>query len=536
MAIPSVGHAGYDPAHVRASAELTREILASAGARDARLIELDGGHPAVFGEIPGPVGAPTVLLYAHHDVQPEGDAAAWTSPPFCRRSATGGCTDGARPTTRAASRCTPRRCERSAHGGRPPVTVKVLVEGEEECATEHLPELVRGHTDLLRADVAVIADGGNVRTGVPTVDTSVRGVADCTITVSVMPIARTAASTAAPSPTRSPRSAGSRHAARRRGRRGDRRAPRLPWEGSTSPRTSAQRSGLYDEVRLIGSGPIADRLLSKPAVAVLGFDAPRVAESSNQIVPHARARVSLRLAPGDDPVAAREALVAHLRAAAPWGVRVDIGGDGEAGMGYMVDTSTSAYAAAKEALAEAFGAAVESTGAAARSRWCPCSRNLSRHRRPDLGPRRREVQLALAGRERGPRRRGAPRAGRSAVLRTSGRWNRVVNGGRLAESPPRRCNVDVVMDEPTAPPETPRPDVVQAVPVDAEGRSRAKGSRGVSAETITEPAKLLRIASMVRELLDETRQASLDEAGRRRLAEIYQRAVERARRRCSPPI
>src|SRR5262245_12107196 len=80
--IPSLGYPGYDPANVRASAEATREILASAGASDARLLELDGGHPAVFGSIPGPDGAPTVLLYAHHDVQPEGPIGEWDSPPF----------------------------------------------------------------------------------------------------------------------------------------------------------------------------------------------------------------------------------------------------------------------------------------------------------------------------------------------------------------------------------------------------------------------------------------------------------------------
>jgi acetylornithine deacetylase/succinyl-diaminopimelate desuccinylase-like protein len=105
---------------------------------------------------------------------------------------------------------------------------------------------------------------------------------------------------------------------------------------------------------MIGSGTIADRLFARPAVAVLGFDAPRVAGSSNQIVPEASARVSLRLAPGDDAARARDALADHLRAAAPWGVEVDIQPE-EAGMGYLVDTSVPAYRSAKDALAEAFG-------------------------------------------------------------------------------------------------------------------------------------------------------------------------------------
>jgi cysteinylglycine-S-conjugate dipeptidase len=107
---------------------------------------------------------------------------------------------------------------------------------------------------------------------------------------------------------------------------------------------------------MIGTGPLTDRLLSKPAVSVVGFDAPRVSESSNQIVPTASARVSLRLAPGQDPVAASDALVRHIENAAPWGVRVSVE-TAEAGMGYLVDTSTTAYRATYRALSDAFGGA-----------------------------------------------------------------------------------------------------------------------------------------------------------------------------------
>ena len=366
VAIPSVGHAGYAPANVRASAEQARDILAEAGVADARLLELDGGHPAVFGSIPGPEGAPTVLLYAHHDVQPEGDASAWTTPPFQpevrggRMYGRGSADDKSGVAVHAAA----LRALGAHEGAALPVTVKLLVEGEEECTTEHLPELVHGHADLLRADIAVIADGGNIRTGVPTIDTSVRGVTDCTITVSVMPIAQHSGSYGGPVPDAI--TALSRIIASLHDDAGEVAIEGLrsfAWDGAPVSEDELRNdSGLYDEVELIGTGPLADRLLAKPAVAVLGFDAPRVAESSNQIVPQARARVSLRLAPGDDPVAAREALVSHLRAAAPWGVRVDIGGDAEAGMGYMVDTSSPAYAAAKEALAEAFHAEVEEHG------------------------------------------------------------------------------------------------------------------------------------------------------------------------------
>lgn len=363
--IPSMGYPAYDPANMRASAEATRTVLAAAGVADARLIELEGGHPAVFGTISGPPGAPTVLLYAHHDVQPEGPADAWQSPPFDpvvregRLYGRGAADDKSGIAIHAAA----LRALGAHEGAPPPVTVKVLIEGEEECSTEHLPELVQGHADLLRADIAVVADGGNHRTGMPTIGTSVRGIADCRVTVSVLPTAQHSGSYGGAIPdaiTALCRMIATLHDDRGNVAIDDLRSG--TWKGVPLDEEGFRtESGIFDSVELIGTGTLADRVLARPAVSVLGFDAPRVAESSNQIVPNASARVSLRLAPGDDPVAARDKLVAHLRDAAPWGVRVDIEAD-EAGHGYMVDTSTAAYAAAKTALAEAFGAEVMEIG------------------------------------------------------------------------------------------------------------------------------------------------------------------------------
>ena len=361
--IPSIGHPGHDPAQVRASAEATAEILREAGLQDVDLIELgDGaGHPAVFGRLPAPEGAPTALLYAHHDVQPEGPTAEWTSPPFepvvreGRLYGRGAADDKAGIVIHAAAL--------RATAGKLGVGIKVLVEGMEECSTEFLPELVGGHADLLRSDVAVVADGGNYRTGVPTIGTSVRGVTDCVVEVSVLPQAQHSGSLGGPIPDAI--TALARMLATLHDEAGDVAVAglaRFTWEGRPIPEDEFRaESGVFDSVQMIGTGPLTDRLLSGPAVNVLGIDAPSVVESSNQIVPRARARVSLRLAPGDDPVAGRDALIAHLRAAAPWGVHVDIEGD-EAGMGYLVDTSTPAYRAAKEALAEAFGAEVVEMG------------------------------------------------------------------------------------------------------------------------------------------------------------------------------
>ncbi|MGZ5345886.1 MAG: M20/M25/M40 family metallo-hydrolase [Actinomycetota bacterium] len=365
VAIPSIGYPGYDPGHVRASAELTRDILAAAGATGARLIELGDGHPAVFAEILGPEGAPTILLYAHHDVQPEGDPAAWTTGPFApeirdgRLYGRGAADDKAGIAVHAAAL---RALD--VHEGAPlPVTVKIVVEGEEECSTEHLPDLVRGQGDLLKADVAIVADGGNYRTGVPTIGTSVRGVTDCRVTVSVLPIAQHSGANGGPIPdaiTALARMIATLHDDD--GNVAIRGLHSFEWTGMQVPEDEfREESRVFDSVRMIGSGSLADRLLSKPAVNVLGFDAPPVAGSSNQIVPTASARVSLRLAPGDDPVAGRDVLVAHLREAAPWGVRVEIEAD-EAGQGYLVDTTTDAFAACRNALAQAFEADVVEIG------------------------------------------------------------------------------------------------------------------------------------------------------------------------------
>jgi acetylornithine deacetylase/succinyl-diaminopimelate desuccinylase-like protein len=357
--LPSRGFADYDPAEVRASAEATRDVLRDAGVEDARLLELEGGHPAVFGELPGPEGAPTILLYAHHDVQPEGPIDQWDTPPFepvlrdGRLFGRGAADDKSGIVAHAAA------IRALLAEGELPATVKVLVEGEEECTAEHLPQLVEGNADLLRADVAVIADGGNYRTGVPTLNTSIRGVTDVVVQVRVLPTAQHSGAYGGPVPDAI--SALSRIIASLHDDAGDVTIPglkRFAWEGAPIPEHEFRdESGVLDSIGLTGSGEIADRLFAGPAVAVLGIDAPAIAGSSNQIVPLARARVSLRVAPGDDPFAAREALIEHLRANAPWGVEVsfDLDTGGSTGHGHLLDTSTPGGRAALDALTRAYG-------------------------------------------------------------------------------------------------------------------------------------------------------------------------------------
>ena len=361
--IPSMGYPGYDPANVRASAEATRDILADTGFGDVRLLELDGGHPAVFGQIDGPEGAPTVLLYAHHDVQPEGPLDRWDSRPFepevrdGRLFGRGAADDKSGIVIHAAAI--------RALAGDIPVTVKVVVEGEEECSTEHLPALVRGHAELLRADVAVVADGGNYRTGVPTITLSTRGVTDCVIRVRVLEQAQHSGSYGGPMPDAI--SALARIIASLHDERGNVAIPdlrRAPWTGAQwTEEEFRDEVGAVAGVKLTGDGTIADRVWSGPAIAVLGIDAPAIAGSSNQIVAEASARVSLRMAPDEDAEAASRKLQAFLLASAPWGVEATIeGGAFEAGNGYVVDTAAPGYEAGRRAMAEAFGDEVVEIG------------------------------------------------------------------------------------------------------------------------------------------------------------------------------
>ena len=361
--IPSKGFAGDDPANVRASAEASREILADAGFDGCQLIELQGGHPAVFGEVRGPEGAPTALLYAHHDVQPEGPIDQWDSPPFepvirdGRMFGRGTADDKCGVAIHAAAL--------RALGGQAPVATKVLVEGEEECSTAHLPELVQGHADLIRADVAVVADSGNYRTGVPTITSSIRGVTDCVVEVRVLEQAQHSGSYGGPLPDAI--TALARIVARLHDDDGNVMVPglrRFAWEGAAFPEDEFRAEArVLPSVGLIGSGSIAERVWTGPAVDVLGIDAPAIAGSSNQIVPVASARVSLRLAPGDDPEAASDALKRFLFEAAPWGVEVSIrAGAFDAGRGYLVDMSGPAMTAARDALTEAFGREVAEMG------------------------------------------------------------------------------------------------------------------------------------------------------------------------------
>jgi acetylornithine deacetylase/succinyl-diaminopimelate desuccinylase-like protein len=359
--IPSVAFPGFPPEPVLEAAHATAEILQDAGTSGVRLLELPGGYPAVFGEIAAPPGAPTVLLYAHYDVQPAGPEELWSTPPFepvmvdGRLHGRGAGDDKSGIVVHAAAI--------RAYGGRPPVGVKILIEGEEEATTEHLPTFIRDNRELLAADVVVVADSGNRRTGEPTLTTTIRGVVDCTVQVRALEVPVHSGSFGGAAPDALV--ALIRMLATLHDDRGNTTVKDLvaaPWTGTEMLESEfREEARVLDGVRLVGDGALADRIWTRPAVNVIGIDAPTVRGARNILVDVARAQVSLRVAPGDDPGRAIEAVARHLESAAPWGVRVSVE-RGEPGLGYAAPTDGPAYAAARRALEKAYGRPVVEMG------------------------------------------------------------------------------------------------------------------------------------------------------------------------------
>jgi acetylornithine deacetylase/succinyl-diaminopimelate desuccinylase-like protein len=352
-AIPSVSAEGFDPEGVRESAEFVANLLRRAGFPEVRILELHGAHPAVFASYPAPEGAPTVLLYAHHDVQPAGEG--WSSPPFepverdGRVYARGIADDKSGVLMHVGAML--------AHGGTPPVGVKVIIEGEEEIGSLHLEGFLDAHKELFTADMIVIGDSGNWKVGVPALTTSLRGLVDCVIEVRTADRALHSGEFGGPMPDAL--TVLSRVLATLHDDDGTVAIPGLVSSDDADPLdlTEAEfrsQTGAVDSLEMIAQGSLTSRLWTMPAVSVLAIDAPSVDQSINALVPAARAKVSLRLAPGQDPDAAMDALVGHLEANVPWGAEVTVT-RGASGQAFALTTEGPRFDIFRSAMREAWG-------------------------------------------------------------------------------------------------------------------------------------------------------------------------------------
>lgn len=353
VAIPSVSAAEHDPEPLRRSADTVAEMLTSVGA-ETKILRSDKGHPAVVGYVPAPAGRPTVLLYAHHDVQPPGPDSEWGSPAFTptvrdgRLYGRGSSDDKAGVVAHIAAL--------RAFGGKPPCGVAVFIEGEEEAGSENLREYLERERARLACDAVVVADGGNWRLGEPALTTTLRGVVSCVVELRVLDKAVHSGQFGGPFPDAL--TALSRLLASLHDKNGDvaikdiarGKAKKLDLKEDELRSQAGARGG----VQLIGKGGLTDRLWMKPSVSVLAIDAPAVRDAVNQLVPVARAKVSMRIPPGQDGKKALAALVDHLKRNAPWGVEVHISRE-SSGEPFVTKTGGPAYKAMKSALSKAWG-------------------------------------------------------------------------------------------------------------------------------------------------------------------------------------
>ena len=350
--IPGIAFDGFDFAPLERSAEAVAALLRAEGL-EVQISRVGDGHPAVIGRKPAPPGAPTVLLYAHHDVQPTGDLRNWLSDPFepterdGRLYGRGAADDKAGVMAHIAAL--------RAYGDSLPVGVVLFIEGEEEFGSASLEALLAKHRDELASDVIVIADSGNWDVGVPALTTSLRGIVNSFVTVEVLDSAVHSGMYGGAVPDALMTL--SRLIATLHDDNGD-----VLVEGLVSKEAAPldypldrfrAESGLLEGVQLIGTGRLVDRMWTKPTVSVLAIDAPPTNAAPNAIVPRAKAKLSMRIAPGDNPKSAFQALAAHLEKHVPWGAKVlfELEHDGNP---CVIDSTGKYFDAARAAFKQAW--------------------------------------------------------------------------------------------------------------------------------------------------------------------------------------
>jgi len=376
VAIPGIAWDAFDREPLERSAEAVAELVRGLGLEDVEVLteprpSADGterpGGPAVVGRRPAAPGQPTVLLYAHHDVQPVGDPELWRTPPFTaveregRLYGRGAADDKAGIMVHLAA----LRAVLDA-GADPGVGVTFFIEGEEEAGSPTFRRFLERHRERLAADVIVVADSGNWRVGVPALTTSLRGLVDGVIGVRVLEHAVHSGMYGGPvldAPTLLARLIATLH--------DEDGAVAIP--GLAQHRHAAIEypeadyradASVLDPVRLAGRGPLADRLWNQPALSIIGTDVPRIEVASNTLQPEARAKFSLRLGPGTDPQQALEAVRRHVHAVAEtalFGAEV-IFEPGETGQPFATDTDAPAARAMLGALRDAWGVDPVETG------------------------------------------------------------------------------------------------------------------------------------------------------------------------------
>lgn len=370
--IPSVSWDAFDREQVQRSAEFVREQLVQTRLFDEVEIhqyEDAAGRPGQPGVIahraPAP-GAPTVLLYAHHDVQPPGDERKWDSPVYEptirgeRLYGRGASDDKAGVMLHIAALEALRDiCE--AHQQQLPIGISVFIEGEEENGSRSFGRFLDEHRDALGSDYIIVADSDNPSTETPGLTVALRGNVTFALTVRSLTGAWHSGMFGGVAPdamlvlTRLLNSLWDEN--------GSVAVPGLHSHSAPVPEYDEQQ--LANEIgaiggQLIGVGPVRERTWYQPAITITGIDAPSVAESSNTLLPEVRVRVSARIAPGQPAGEAAGALMDYLRAQVPWGAELEFD-DLDVGEPFLVDTEAAGVAQMCSGMRDAWGVEPELT-------------------------------------------------------------------------------------------------------------------------------------------------------------------------------
>ncbi|UUT35212.1 dipeptidase [Microbacterium elymi] len=364
--IPSVAFPGFDRAEVQRSAEAVKALAEGTGLfesvqiRDAAIPGTEErGMPAVLATRAARNGRPTILLYAHHDVQPVGDETLWDSPPFeptvrdGRLYGRGAADDKAGVMVHIGA----LRALREALGDDLDLGVALFIEGEEEAGSRSFASFLADNADALRADVIVVADSGNWDAVTPALTVSLRGNARFTMTVCTLEHASHSGMFGGAVPDAM--MATVRLLSTLWDEDGAVAVEGLTVRDAATPTTYTEQTlrdeaGLPEGVQPVGRDSILSRIWNKPSITVTGIDAPSVRNASNTLSPEISVVISARVAPGQAAGDAYQAIAAHLRAHAPFGAQLEFG-DVDLGDGFLVDTSGWAVADARDSFRDGYG-------------------------------------------------------------------------------------------------------------------------------------------------------------------------------------